>query len=68
MASCPAFLSSYVGYVERHPELLQSFALAGVSMGGMVALEIVRIAPERVMHLALVDSNARPDSYLVESR
>ena len=41
----------------------QSFALAGVSMGGMVALEVIRIAPERVTRLALVDTNARPDTY-----
>ncbi len=40
----------------------QSFALAGVSMGGMVALELMRIAPERVTQLALVDTNARPDT------
>ncbi|MBI1219382.1 MAG: alpha/beta fold hydrolase [Rhodobacteraceae bacterium] len=39
-----------------------TFALAGVSMGGMVALEIMRIAPQRVTHLALVDTNARPDT------
>ncbi len=38
------------------------FALAGVSMGGMVALEIMRTAPERVTRLALVDTNARPDT------
>lgn len=38
------------------------FALAGVSMGGMVALEIMRSAPERVTRLALVDTNARPDT------
>lgn len=38
------------------------FALAGVSMGGMVALEIVRAAPERVIRLAIIDSNARPDT------
>ena len=38
------------------------FALAGVSMGGMIALELLAIAPERVTHLALVDTNARPDS------
>jgi pimeloyl-ACP methyl ester carboxylesterase len=38
------------------------FALAGVSMGGMVALELLRVAPERVTHLALVDTNARPDT------
>lgn len=39
-----------------------SFALAGVSMGGMVAMELMRIAPERVTRLALVDTNARPDT------
>lgn len=38
------------------------FALAGVSMGGMVALEIMRIAPERVTRLALIGTNARPDT------
>jgi pimeloyl-ACP methyl ester carboxylesterase len=32
------------------------FALAGHSMGGRVALEVLRIAPERVTHLALLDS------------
>jgi pimeloyl-ACP methyl ester carboxylesterase len=39
-----------------------TFALSGVSMGGMVALEIMRIAPQRVTRLALVDTNARPDT------
>ena len=38
------------------------FALAGVSMGGMVALEIMQAAPERVEKLALFDTNARPDT------
>lgn len=38
------------------------FALAGLSMGGYVALEIIRQAPGRVTHLALLDTNARPDS------
>lgn len=38
------------------------FALAGVSMGGMVALEILRAAPERVVRLALLDTTARPDT------
>jgi pimeloyl-ACP methyl ester carboxylesterase len=37
------------------------FALAGLSMGGYVALEIMRQAPERVTHLALFDTSARPD-------
>ena len=37
------------------------FALAGLSMGGYVALEIMRQAPERVTHLALLDTSARAD-------
>ena len=38
------------------------FALAGLSMGGYVALEIMRRAPERVAGLALLDTSARPDT------
>lgn len=38
------------------------FALAGVSMGGMVALEMIRLAPDRVTRLALFDTNAYPDT------
>ena len=33
------------------------FALAGLSMGGIVALEIVRRAPERITRLALMDTS-----------
>jgi pimeloyl-ACP methyl ester carboxylesterase len=40
----------------------QRFAVAGLSMGGYVALEIVRQAPERVVKLALLDTNARADT------
>ena len=36
--------------------------LVGTSMGGIVALEVFRQAPERVAALALLGSNARPDS------
>jgi pimeloyl-ACP methyl ester carboxylesterase len=39
-----------------------SFALAGVSMGGMVALEMMKAAPERATQLALIDTNARSDT------
>lgn len=39
-----------------------SFALVGLSMGGYIALETVRQAPERVAKLALLDTNARPDT------
>jgi pimeloyl-ACP methyl ester carboxylesterase len=37
------------------------FALAGLSMGGYVAFEILRQAPERVTRLALLDTSAAPD-------
>ncbi len=37
------------------------FALAGLSMGGICAMEIVRQAPGRVSRLALLDTNALPD-------
>lgn len=40
----------------------QRFALAGLSMGGYVALEIMRQAPDRVTHLALLDTSARADT------
>jgi pimeloyl-ACP methyl ester carboxylesterase len=38
------------------------FALAGHSMGGYIAFEIMRQAPERVMKLALINTQARPDT------
>ena len=38
------------------------FALAGLSMGGYLALTIVRHAPERVQRLALLDTSARPET------
>ena len=33
------------------------FALAGLSLGGIVAMEIIRIAPQRISRLALLDTN-----------
>ncbi|GAC1326372.1 MAG: alpha/beta hydrolase [Mycobacteriales bacterium] len=39
-----------------------AFALLGLSMGGYVALEVMRQAPERVLALALLDTSARPDT------
>jgi len=38
------------------------FALAGHSLGGIVALEVARQAPERVTRLALLNASARPPS------
>lgn len=40
----------------------QDLAIAGLSMGGYVALEIMRQAPGRVARLALMDTSARPDT------
>jgi pimeloyl-ACP methyl ester carboxylesterase len=38
------------------------FALAGHSMGGYIAFEIMRQAPDRIMKLALINTQARPDT------
>ena len=38
------------------------FALAGLSMGGIVAMEVLRRAPERVARLALMDTNHRAEA------
>lgn len=40
----------------------ERFSLAGLSMGGYVAFEIMRQAPERVIRLALLDTGARADT------
>lgn len=37
------------------------FALAGLSMGGIVAMEVFRQAPERIDRLALLDTNPRAE-------
>lgn len=38
------------------------FALVGFSLGGYLAFELRRQAPERIARLALVDTSARPDA------
>jgi pimeloyl-ACP methyl ester carboxylesterase len=38
----------------------ERFAMAGHSMGGRVALEVMRMAPERVTHLGLFDTGHLP--------
>lgn len=53
------------GVLETAPP---SFALAGLSMGGIVAMEIVRQAPERVSRLALLDTNPRAEPEEVRQR
>ena len=44
------------------------FALAGHSMGGYIAFEIMRQAPERVARLALINTQARPDTAEASAR
>ena len=46
----------------------QRFALGGLSMGGILAMEIVRQAPERVARLALLDTNPRAELPEVQAR
>ena len=40
----------------------EKFALAGLSMGGYVAQAVLRLAPERVERLALLDTNFYADT------
>jgi pimeloyl-ACP methyl ester carboxylesterase len=43
-------------------EAPQQFAMAGLSMGGILAFEILRQAPQRVTHLALLDTNPHAET------
>jgi len=38
------------------------FTLAGLSMGGYIAFAMLRLAPERIARLVLLDTSARPDT------
>jgi pimeloyl-ACP methyl ester carboxylesterase len=40
----------------------ERFALAGFSMGGYIALEMIAQAPEQIQRLALVDTSAGPET------
>ncbi|MDO5661865.1 MAG: alpha/beta fold hydrolase [Brachybacterium sp.] len=42
--------------------LPERFALAGLSLGGIVAMALARVAPERIDRLCLLDTNARAPS------
>ncbi len=44
------------------------FHVAGFSLGGLMALELLRLAPERIEGLALIASNAQPASLLVKRK
>jgi pimeloyl-ACP methyl ester carboxylesterase len=44
------------------------FALAGLSMGGIVAMEVLRLAPDRVDRIALLDTNHRAETVEIRAR
>src|ERR1700677_2664925 len=44
------------------------FSLVGLSMGGYIALELLRQAPARAARLALLDTTARPDAAVQSAR
>jgi pimeloyl-ACP methyl ester carboxylesterase len=56
IAGLEAWARRVLGLVEG------SFVLAGCSMGGYLAFELWRQAPQRIAGLALVDTRATPDS------
>ncbi len=49
-------------------DLPERFALAGLSMGGIVAMAMTALAPERVLRLALLDTNPRAEAPQVQAR
>lgn len=55
--SSPTLDGCVADVLESAPE---RFALAGLSLGGIVAMAVLRRAPERVTRLALLDTTARP--------
>lgn len=74
MAAMPAHLNPRVTDVHARYATLQDMAgallqehagdliLCGASMGGMLALEVVHQAPQRITALALLGTNARPET------
>lgn len=53
----PSIDANVVTLLESLPDV---FDLAGLSLGGIVAMALARTAPERVRRLALLSTNARP--------
>lgn len=60
----PSGWSTYAGDVLALADALgiHRFAVAGLSMGGQIALEVAVLAPERVLGLALCDTFAQLDT------
>lgn len=62
-ADSMAVLASH--FLATSPE---RFALAGLSMGGILAMEILRQAPDRITRLALLDTNPRAEAPEAQAR
>ena len=63
----------HVNSIEAMAQLMldgapERFSVAGHSMGGRVALEVVRMAPDRVERLALLDTGVHPRAANEESK
>jgi pimeloyl-ACP methyl ester carboxylesterase len=73
LSEMPEHLSACVTEVHAHLDTLEAMAgtlltehagelvLCGASMGGMLAMEVARQAPQRVRGLALLGTSARPE-------
>jgi len=59
-------LSGHDNFVDMAASVLGNapdrFAVAGLSMGGILAFELWRQAPDRITHMALLDTNSFADS------
>ena len=49
-------------------QLPQKFTLIGLSMGGILAMEIIKKVPERVVKIVLMDTNFKPEREEIKSR
>jgi pimeloyl-ACP methyl ester carboxylesterase len=59
LAGFECFSEMAANVLENAPE---HFGVAGLSMGGILALEMWRQAPERITHIALIDTNPFADA------
>lgn len=74
LAALPSAFATRVSDVQRHNDTIEGMAaavlrdndgpllLCGASMGGMVAMEAARQAPQRIAGLALLGTSARPET------
>lgn len=46
----------------------ETFALGGLSMGGIVAMEVIRQAPDRVTRLCLMDTNCEAETDIAKAK